>query len=178
MILAMSHVHLEEGFEDSQVQILRDALVPGVELTVGKAVPASTNILVSGRPDSEALEGEALEAVIVPFAGIPPKTREALQQRPRLKLYNLHHNDMATAEMAIGLLLACARRIPLADRQMRDGVWRGRQDEGGAYLLAGRRAMIYGYGHIGRQIGRVLESLGMEIVGVRRGADDWRSALS
>jgi len=168
----MPHVHLEDGFEEAQVKMLREALPGEVGLTVGKEMPAETNILVSGRPDPALLDGEALQAVIVPFAGIPPQTREAIRERPRLKLYNLHHNDMATAEMAVALLLDCARKIAFSDRLMRQGTWRGRQEEGEAFLLAGRRAMIFGYGHIGKQIGKVLEALGMEIIGIRREARD------
>lgn len=182
----MPHVHLVD-FEAANIAAATEALGADFVVTSGAEAPGDTTILVSGRPSDEAVAQPALETVIVPFAGIPPSTLEQVRARPGLKLYNLHHNDMATAELAVGLLLDCARQIALADRRMREGIWQGRQEVSSAFLLAGRKAMIYGYGHIGRQIGRVLEALGMEVVGARRrrdpeepnvfGLDDWRTAL-
>lgn len=107
-----------------------------------------------------------LKAVIVPWAGIPESLRQNLPEGVRL--FNLHHNDMATAEMAVALLLAVARRIVTGDQNLRQGVWQGRQDGTKATLLAGKTATIYGYGAIGRQVGRVLEALGMGVIGLRR----------
>ena len=56
----------------------------------------------------------------------------------------------------------------------------------GGVELAGAKALIFGYGTIGREIGRRLEAFGVEVTGVRRhasgesgviGPDDWRGRL-
>lgn len=109
-----------------------------------------------------------LRAVVVPFAGIPEETATALRERPHLRLYNLHFNADSTAEMAVALLLAAARRITLGDRWLREGRWLGRQDGSHGVNLSGKVATVYGYGAVGRQVGRVLKALGMRVVGVRR----------
>lgn len=172
----MEHIHLSAGFDDTRTARLKEAF-PNIGVTSGKDVPEETTILAAGQLPDGSLDLAGLRAVIVPFAGIPPKTLECVRERPHLKLYNLHHNDMATSELAIGLLLACCRQITVSDRLMRQGIWRGRTETSSSYLLAGKRALIYGYGAIGKQIGKVLEALGMEIVGVGRSQEDWRREL-
>lgn len=66
------------------------------------------------------------------------------------------------ADMAIGLMLAIARRIPQADRHIRAGRW----PEGPLALgrkLSGARLGIVGLGRIGQAIARRAEAFGMSI---------------
>jgi len=70
-------------------------------------------------------------------------------------------ND-AVAEMTIGLMVSLCRRIPQADRFVREGAWL----EKGYPLtgeLTGARAGILGLGRIGKEIARRLEVFKMEI---------------
>ena len=60
------------------------------------------------------------------------------------------------ADLAIGLLIACLRAIPQADRFVRDGRW-GRDDWPLATKVSGRRVGIVGMGRIGRAIARRME---------------------
>lgn len=175
----MAHVHFESELEAARIEQVRAALASLAPVTVGPNPPVETTVLVSGRPPDGVLDRQPLKAVIVPWAGIPPQLLQDIRERPHLKLYNLHHNNLATAEMAIALLLDCARQTTLSDRELRKGIWRGRQGQGHGYLLAGKTAMVYGYGAIGKQIGRVLEALGMKVIGVRRDpSGDWKKHLS
>jgi D-3-phosphoglycerate dehydrogenase len=67
------------------------------------------------------------------------------------------------ADMAIGLLLAAARRIPAGDAWVRDGSWKTR---GGFPLTTrvwGKRIGIVGLGRIGSAIARRCEAFGMAI---------------
>ncbi|HRF59896.1 MAG TPA: NAD(P)-dependent oxidoreductase [Fimbriimonadaceae bacterium] len=129
-------------------------------------------ILVGGRFDDADLDGRSLRAVIVPWAGIPERLAEQLRVRPHVDLHNLHHNASTTAALAVGLLLSAARGIAEADRQMRQGVWRGRMTEDRGVLLSGKRATILGYGAIGHCVGEVLTALGMTVDGIRRSNRD------
>ncbi len=66
------------------------------------------------------------------------------------------------ADLAIGLVLAVARRIPQADRYVREGRWRS----GPAVLarkVSGSRLGIVGLGRIGMAIARRAEAFGMSI---------------
>lgn len=70
--------------------------------------------------------------------------------------------DEEVADLAIGLLLATLRRIPQADRFVREGRW-----PAGHFPLSptlrGRRVGILGLGAIGKMVARRLEGFGVEI---------------
>lgn len=73
-------------------------------------------------------------------------------------------NAESTAEHAVLLMLACARRLHSCFRAFDKGLW-------GAPLgdsLVGRRALIVGFGRIGRALARRLVALGMEVDAIRR----------
>ncbi|MDH3743208.1 MAG: 2-hydroxyacid dehydrogenase [Hyphomicrobiales bacterium] len=70
-------------------------------------------------------------------------------------------ND-AVAEMAIGLMISLCRRIPQADRFVREGAWLAK-DYPLTGELTGARAGILGLGRIGKEIARRLEVFKMEI---------------
>jgi len=70
--------------------------------------------------------------------------------------------DEEVADLTIGLLLATLRRIPAAERFVRDGHWQ----HGGFALspsLRGRRVGIIGLGGIGKAIARRLDGFAVEI---------------
>jgi glyoxylate reductase len=89
----------------------------------------------------------------------------------------------ATADLAFALLLAAARRIPEADRFVRDGKWT-RAWEPNALLgreLAGATLGIVGLGAIGRAMARRASGFRMRVVGWTRslrGAAGVESAAS
>ncbi len=73
------------------------------------------------------------------------------------------------ADLAIGLMLAVARRIPHGERYLRDGKWRG----GPAPLgrkVSGARLGIVGLGRIGNAIAKRAAAFGMSIAYTSRSA--------
>lgn len=79
----------------------------------------------------------------------------------------------AVAELALGLLLALLRRIPLADRSLRRGEWR---KETGSLLL-GRTVGVVGLGRIGRAFAAMLKALGCTVLASDPYADaSWAAA--
>ncbi|HUD92802.1 NAD(P)-dependent oxidoreductase [Sphingobium sp.] len=72
-------------------------------------------------------------------------------------------NDEDVADMALGLLLATVRQIPLADRMVRDGAWKGGLLLPMVPSLSRMRCGIVGLGAIGNAIGRRLAGFGSAI---------------
>jgi phosphoglycerate dehydrogenase-like enzyme len=73
-------------------------------------------------------------------------------------------NAESTAEHALLLMLGAARRLHASRRTFDEGVW-------GAPLgdaLFGRRALIVGFGRIGKALARRLLAMGMEVDAIRR----------
>ena len=68
----------------------------------------------------------------------------------------------ATAELALGLMLACARALPKADANMRNGAWQRELPMG--MPLDGKRLGIVGLGKLGSRVTRYGKALGMEVV--------------
>jgi D-3-phosphoglycerate dehydrogenase len=67
------------------------------------------------------------------------------------------------ADMAIGLLLAAARRIPAGDAWVRDGSWKTRGSMPLTTRVWGKRIGIVGLGRIGSAIAKRCEAFGMTI---------------
>ncbi|MCB1376637.1 MAG: 2-hydroxyacid dehydrogenase, partial [Rhodobacteraceae bacterium] len=125
---------------------------------VGGAVPAS---LMDRLPN--------LEIVINPGVGYDGVDVEAARAR-NIRVTNTPDvlND-AMAEMTVGMMLALARRIPQADRFVRDGSWSsgGFAKQGTFPLqhdLRGKTVGILGLGRIGKQIATVCQALKMRVV--------------
>ena len=72
--------------------------------------------------------------------------------------------SVATAECAMLLLLAAARRVGEGERLVRSGGWKGwAPTQLMGTQVSGRRLGIFGMGRIGREIARMARGFGMEI---------------
>lgn len=71
--------------------------------------------------------------------------------------------DGAVAELTLGLMLALARRIPEADRFVRDGGWTGGTFPNGTELR-GKVLGLIGMGRIGSRIAALAAAFGMRIL--------------
>jgi phosphonopyruvate decarboxylase len=69
----------------------------------------------------------------------------------------------SVAELAFGLMLTLARRLPTADRLLREGVWAKHRMKGD--LLAGKTLGVYGAGNIGGAVGDLGVAWGMTVLG-------------
>ena len=138
---------------------------------------------------SDHVEGETLVARLKPFDVLvvtrerTPLPRSLVQQLPNLKLVvtagmrNLgidlvacrEHNVLVcgtgsgsspTAELAWGLILALARRIPQEDRSLRKGTWQTTIGVG----LRGKTLAVLGLGRLGTQVARVGLAFDMKVI--------------
>ncbi|MBC8066547.1 MAG: hydroxyacid dehydrogenase [Chlorobia bacterium] len=167
----MIQVHVWE--EPDWFQEFSSGLSGKASCSKGKDISAETEVLVKGSPSREEIKRLAgLKAIVIPFAGIPAGTRDLLLTQPKIALYNLHHNSADTAEMAIALYMAAAKRIVARDKGLREGKWSSdsflRYGSSESVRADGKQALVFGYGAIGQRIGRVCEALGMRVTGVRR----------
>lgn len=83
--------------------------------------------------------------------------------------------NAAVAELCVGSLLALLRRLPQADRFVREGRWREAQFPLST-SLAGKRVGIVGLGRIGKEIARRLDAFGVRLAYHGRSDQnlDWR----
>lgn len=164
-------VHYPRSLSPALRSQLEIRLEPGVKLSWGPDLPDPSDyqILVAGRPTREELTAsERLQALIIPWAGLPESTRSLMREFPQIAVHNLHHNARPVAEMALTLLLAAAKNLLPADRALRAHDWRPRYRPTPALLLEGRTALVLGYGAVGQRVAALCRGLGMRVIGVRR----------
>lgn len=76
----------------------------------------------------------------------------------------------SVAELALAHILACARYVSVSGASMRAGQWE-KKAYGKGIELMGKRLGIYGYGRIGKRLGVMAKSLGMNVLAYRRSSE-------
>lgn len=133
---------------------------------------------------TEARLIELLHDVDGAIIGVVPMTARVLESAPRLKVISMHGvgvdhvdltaaarlgivvancpgtNDQAVADLAIGLMIAIARKIPQVDRHLRQGGW-GRH--AGSELWNKTLGLI-GLGRIGRGVAKRALGFDMQVL--------------
>jgi len=66
----------------------------------------------------------------------------------------------AVAELTLGHILGLLRNIPVADRQIRNGVWKGLMGS----LLQTKTVGIVGFGRIGKRVAGLLSAFGAKVI--------------
>jgi phosphoglycerate dehydrogenase-like enzyme len=169
------HVHFHHSPSKENLDYLKTLIDENISISLESEVEIANDfqILISGHPTRELLQkSPALEAVIIPWAGLSKETRELLGDFPNLRVHNLHHNASATAEFAFALLLAAAKHLLPIDRKFRHHDWTPRYKPNPSILLEGKQVLILGYGEIGQRVGRMCAGLGMKIHAIRRSIDE------
>jgi D-3-phosphoglycerate dehydrogenase len=78
-------------------------------------------------------------------------------------------NAEAVADMALGLMLACLRRLPALDQAVRSATWR---PDGPTRDLAGATVGVVGLGAIGRAVTRRLRGFGCRVLALEPYPDE------
>lgn len=91
----------------------------------------------------------------------------------------LHFHDRPVAEHTLGLALALARELPAALEAQRDHRWAGElgrahplHEDHRVTTVVGSKVVVWGFGAIGQQIGRVFAACGSHVTGVAQSAGE------
>jgi D-3-phosphoglycerate dehydrogenase len=150
------------------------AVVSRPELTA-EALPGAIeevdpNILIvrSTKVSAAALNaGTSLTLVIRAGAGIDTIDVTTASARGIFVSNCPGKNSIAVAELVMGLLLACDRRIPDQAADLRQGKW-NKAEYSKARGLYGRRLGIVGLGQIGKEVAVRARAFGMRVLGWSR----------
>jgi len=69
-------------------------------------------------------------------------------------------NKRSVTELTIAFMISLLRLIPLANREIRDGVWKNRKGQ----YLSSRTVGIIGCGHIGKDLAKILNAFGCRVI--------------
>jgi D-3-phosphoglycerate dehydrogenase len=121
-------------------------------------------IVRSKKVTGEALRaGTALTLVIRAGAGIDTIDVTAASDLGVFVSNCPGKNSIAVAELVMGLLLACDRRIPDQVADLRQGIW-NKGEYSRARGLYGRTLGIVGLGQIGREVAQRARAFGMRVI--------------
>jgi phosphoglycerate dehydrogenase-like enzyme len=139
----------------------------------GEAGLRRADVACGGPPVEVMLKCERLRWVAVTSAGYTPYDKpevwEWLKRRGVIFTNGSSTFDEACAEHVLAMMLGICRQLPACVERQRGGgaEWsKGLRPK--MQVLEGRRAILYGYGAIGRRLAELLAPFRMEIVGVRR----------
>jgi D-3-phosphoglycerate dehydrogenase / 2-oxoglutarate reductase len=147
---------------------------PGWEVLTHDKLPAG---LPAALADADALVVRSAVEVDAALMAQAPKLRvigragvgvdnidaEAATRRGIVVMNTPGANAIAVAELTIGLMLALARKLPLANSTMHAGKWEKKSLQGAE--LRGKTLGILGLGRIGLEVARRARGFGIEIVG-------------
>ena len=133
--------------EDQAIDLLGTntiGLIAGLEPLTGRVLNSAKSLKVIARV------GTGLDSV-------------DLEAAKKLGIKVLNTPDaptQAVAELTLGHILGLLRNIPQADRQIRNGVWKGLMGS----LLQTKTVGIIGFGRIGKRVAALLSAFGAKII--------------
>jgi phosphoglycerate dehydrogenase-like enzyme len=134
-----------------------------VEIVVGHLSPEQTRL---------ALAGKNLRWIQQWGAGADWLMRHPEAVRQDFVLTNASGvHAIPISEHILAVLLAFARRLPQAVRAQAGRQWRGPED-GQVFELAGKILLLLGTGAIGARTARLAAALDMQVIGIRRNAEE------
>lgn len=159
------------GIEDRHYRRLA-AEMPGIDWRLCRdgeeflaALPDAAAAIV-WRFKREWLErGGSLRLVATPAAG---KDWIDIRSRPGLDVLFGSFHGVFMAETVLGMMLAFTRCIKLSLDRQAVQPWARQEIAGAMRPLRGSRAVVLGFGNIGKWIGRLLKPMGVGITGVNR----------
>ncbi len=164
----MRKILLTEPFPDFVISGLRKfgkvvhILKPSAE-SLSKEIPEAEILIIRSktRLDKKLIgKGKKLRLVITATHGFEHVDTEELEKMG----IEFHTIPMATTgmrEFVFGMMISLLRKIPQADRSVREGKWLRHDFPGGE--IFGKTLGIVGLGPIGKDVARIAKHMGMEI---------------
>lgn len=111
-------------------------------------------------------KGERLRIIGRAGVGLDNIDLDAAKERGIRVLNTPEAPAYAVAELTLGLILSLARRIPFADKTMKEGKWLKKKLVG--WQLHGKTLGVLGLGNIGEKVARLAKAFGMKILITKR----------
>jgi phosphoglycerate dehydrogenase-like enzyme len=129
----------------------------------------SADAVICGRLSKEEIENSSnLKVIIVHFTGYNNFPVDIIKQKGII-LANTHAQAHVVAEHAVALALTLLGRIIEFHDDLKQGIWnRSIENDDMWTSLYNKRVGILGFGHIGRNIGRLLKPFNCYIMGFKK----------
>lgn len=170
-------VLIADKFEDSGIKALKQA---GCEVVVEPGLGPDTlpealskhqpEILIvrSTKVPANVIEGQSsLKGIIRAGAGHDNIDSAAASSKGVAVCNCPGMNAVAVAELAMGHIINCDRRLPAQDAELRTGHW-NKKEYAKARGLKGLTLLLVGMGAIGREVATRASAFGMDVVGWSR----------
>ncbi len=168
----MVHILIPDNLDKAGLNILSNT--PGV--TIQAAAKMSRDEVIAALPDADALiirsatkvDGKMLDAApklkFVGRAGVGVDNVDlpAATERGVVVMNAPDGNTIATAELALGLMLSVARFIPTAHASLQSGQWDRKSFTGSE--LRNKTLGVIGFGRVGRAIAKRAQAFEMTVI--------------
>ena len=114
-------------------------------------------------------EADKLKIIFAYKTGVDDFPLEKLRDKGVL-LINSHADSKIIAEYAFGLAMSLVNRIPESDRNLREGVWYKEENDFWKSIFD-MKVGLFGYGHIGKNIHKILLNNNIETYTIDRNHD-------
>ena len=110
--------------------------------------------------------GKHLKLIARAGSGLDNIDLKAAEERGIAVINTPEASADSVAELTIGLMVALARKMILADSSMKQGKWLKKELMG--FLLKGKKLGLIGLGNIGLRVARIAKAMGMKILVTKR----------
>ena len=176
----MKTILLTNKYTGRPLSIVREELPEGFELrflseqtedALLRECAQADYILAGGRLriSREVLEhATSLKMIQRSGVGLDALDLDAMRERSIPLYVNQGVNAESVAEHALLLMLACLRRLPIIDRNTKNGLWKKQEQGVQTAELRGRTVGIIGMGSIARRLVQLLQPFGVHILYANR----------
>ena len=168
----MPHILVSDPIADAGIEILRG--IPDATVDVKLGLKPEELVAMIGNYDALAVRSEtkvtaavlaaATKLQIIGRAGVGVDNIDVTEATRRgiVVVNSPEGNTLAAAELAVGMLLALARKIPQADASLRAGKWERKKFVGTE--IYGKTVGVIGLGKIGRNVATRMKSFETEVI--------------
>jgi D-3-phosphoglycerate dehydrogenase len=104
----------------------------------------------------------ALDAIVTCTSGYDHIDLDETKKRGICVMYTPEANVVSTSELTWGLILAAARKIPQAQKEMKAGVWN--RDLFISNELSGKTLGVVGLGRVGSRVAKIAHAFEMKVL--------------
>lgn len=112
--------------------------------------------------------GEQIGLIQVPWTGMDSFDFDVARRHPDIPVCNSHSNAVVVAELGVSIVLDLLKKVSYHDRKMRLGDWNRSQEplDLKSRMLNQSTVCVLGYGHIGSNVGGMLQALCAKVIAV------------